>query len=236
MALSLLCSKPSWSTSDTKAPATRQPTGLTSGALQAGARSPQVTKASSQPKTSGFIRCAKTTPQFSANSKMGSPNIYIKVKSLRVRSLISLEVGLAEVAELSNPGGHAFAPSAKQQPNVQHLGANSMVTSTFCAIKRGAGWAQRGQRKQNAHCQWAFCLRGKPRIYWLREKDLNLRPLGYEPNELPDCSIARYLHIVTYTATAASATASADDTRSTNSTKAIGALSPTRKPIFKMRV
>ena len=26
----------------------------------------------------------------------------------------------------------------------------------------------------------------------LREKDLNLRPSGYEPDELPDCSIPRY--------------------------------------------
>ena len=31
-------------------------------------------------------------------------------------------------------------------------------------------------------------------INWLRELDLNQRPLGYEPNELPDCSIPRYLY------------------------------------------
>ena len=30
---------------------------------------------------------------------------------------------------------------------------------------------------------------GKKR--WLRGRDLNPRPLGYEPNELPDCSTPR---------------------------------------------
>ena len=29
--------------------------------------------------------------------------------------------------------------------------------------------------------------------WWLRGPDLNQRPSGYEPDELPDCSIPRYV-------------------------------------------
>src|SRR5206468_4742252 len=33
------------------------------------------------------------------------------------------------------------------------------------------------------------------KFYWLRGLDLNQRPLGYEPNELPDCSTPRCRHL-----------------------------------------
>ena len=37
---------------------------------------------------------------------------------------------------------------------------------------------------------------GKRTIDWLRGTDLNRRPSGYEPDELPDCSTPRYLNSV----------------------------------------
>jgi signal recognition particle subunit SEC65 len=34
--------------------------------------------------------------------------------------------------------------------------------------------------------------------FWLRGLDLNQRPLGYEPNELPDCSTPRLKNVILY--------------------------------------
>ena len=41
--------------------------------------------------------------------------------------------------------------------------------------------------------QQAFCCQCF-RKWDLRGRDLNPRPLGYEPNELPDCSTPRHLN------------------------------------------
>jgi hypothetical protein len=66
------------------------------------------------------------------------------------------------------------------------------------------------QHQEQVFCTAFFKLKGlraetkKPSVkrasltsqmlgFWLRGQDLNLRPLGYEPNELPGCSTARYV-------------------------------------------
>jgi hypothetical protein len=55
-------------------------------------------------------------------------------------------------------------------------------------------------RRQYAHAMLARTIvtRLSPERFvrlekWLRGRDLNPRPLGYEPNELPDCSTPRHM-------------------------------------------
>ena len=45
---------------------------------------------------------------------------------------------------------------------------------------------------------WGRCLLKELNLGWLRGRDLNPRPLGYEPNELPGCSTPRLIYGVLY--------------------------------------
>ena len=54
------------------------------------------------------------------------------------------------------------------------------------------GFEPRLERCWNAETKKGFQFFWKPlKAFWLRGGDLNPRPLGYEPNELPDCSTPR---------------------------------------------
>ena len=65
---------------------------------------------------------------------------------------------------------------------------------TPCGHRDGAAVPHRDLRhaqKRKRPLGVGVCCWPKPVILWLRGLDLNQRPLGYEPNELPDCSTPR---------------------------------------------
>ena len=69
------------------------------------------------------------------------------------------------------------------------------TNGTFPRMGQNLGLAERQKVNHPEKCGKAKKsprFPGKSRGFWLRGPDLNRRPSGYEPDELPDCSTPRY--------------------------------------------
>ena len=76
------------------------------------------------------------------------------------------------------------------ESNHRHRDFQSLALPT--ELQSQKKWRSRRGLNPRSSAWQADVLATAPRDHWLREEDLNLWPLGYEPNELPNCSIPRY--------------------------------------------
>ena len=79
------------------------------------------------------------------------------------------------------------------ESNHRHRDFQSLALPT--ELQSQKKWRSRRGLNPRSSAWQADVLATAPRDHWLREEDLNLWPLGYEPNELPNCSTPRYNYI-----------------------------------------
>ena len=100
--------------------------------------------------------------------------------------------------ECSTSGGPTSQPIWRESISCFYVRAGCIGPKTFSlnvfAVELGGGEGVRTpdlRLAKPALCQLSYA----PKAFekgWLRGRDLNPRPLGYEPNELPDCSTPRH--------------------------------------------